>query len=209
MALYTTLFAATEAELSAMFPGWLVPRATPLERESTNPFSGETMSFLSWLPDSAAGLEGLEDMTPQAIAGARAISPVLEPAGARAAEHRQLEVRAPPALRALPHASLVDVYGPHLDALAAALEVPATGRPARVAPDATQLDSLPDEAVTRLAACDEQRLPGLVKAWAFTEGLFEGADPTGDALWALRAVHALARLSAGHGRRVCVFVELP
>lgn len=188
------LFAATEAELDALFPEWLVPRATPETRAGTNPFDGEPMSWTSWLPDGEPqGMSGLE---PAARPGVAVVQPVRLDGAADPADLD--EVPAP--LRTVPHTPLRDVSGVHLDAIAAALGVPSSGRPARVAPDGTQLDALDPGAVTALLGLDADATRRLAGALASHDAF--GGDET-VAHRVVAAVVAVAR-AAPPGGRVCV-----
>jgi hypothetical protein len=188
-----------------MFPGWLLPAAKPSKRKGVNPFTGKPATFVSWLPASAEGLEGVADPMPRAKKRSRPIAPVLPADGEFADYQRAMEKGAPAALRAVPHAVMKGIFGIHLDALASSPGVKPSGRPARIAPDGVQIDCLPDAAVAKLAALDERKLAKVAKDWSRDKGI--AADLGDDPTWVLRRVHALARLSAGHERKVCVFVE--
>ncbi|MCA9596086.1 MAG: hypothetical protein KC776_22380 [Myxococcales bacterium] len=48
MAVYTTFFAAADAELDAAFPEWTRPLEVPIERLVRNPFTGELVSAKRW-----------------------------------------------------------------------------------------------------------------------------------------------------------------
>ena len=195
----STLFAATEAELDALFPEWLVPRATPETRTSRNPFDGEPMTWVSWLPDGEP--QGMSGLDPASRRGVAALPPVrVDDAPAEAAD--LAEVPAP--LRTVPHSALRDVSGVHLDAVAAALGVPSSGRPARIAPDGTQLDALDPGAVARLVALDAAAMRGLVDLLAGGEAF------AGDEALAHRLVVHLRAIvgAAAPGSRVCVYCSL-
>ena len=51
MGFLSHLFAATESELLAYYPGWKVPLAKPIRSPVRNPFTGETLEGMSWDPD--------------------------------------------------------------------------------------------------------------------------------------------------------------
>ena len=51
MAIYSTFFLCTPAELPAGFPGWQPPLDQPIVRQVENPFTGETMTIESREPE--------------------------------------------------------------------------------------------------------------------------------------------------------------
>ncbi|HVX09740.1 MAG TPA: hypothetical protein VHC22_00925 [Pirellulales bacterium] len=51
MGIYTTFFVCTPPELAAAFPGWLPPLTTPVKRDTTKPFTGETTTVESREPE--------------------------------------------------------------------------------------------------------------------------------------------------------------
>jgi hypothetical protein len=189
-----TLFAATEAELDALFPEWMVPRAVPETRTGTNPFDGEPMTWVSWLPDGEP--QGMSGLDPASRPGARELPPVL--VDELPAEAMDVDEVALP-LRTVPHVALRDVSGVHLDAVAAALGLTPTGRPARVAPDGTQLDALDPAAGAALLQLDDRGARALAGALAGSEAF------GGDDLLARRLVASLRALGrAAPGTRICI-----
>jgi hypothetical protein len=213
---YATLFAATEEEIAGIFPGWSLPRAAPVEVRKRNPFTGEEKVFWSWTPgspDDKGRLSGSRGFSPVGSAcepilppDSVPIPPALPPEGP---EEEELEELAPPALRTLPHVALEVFFPRQLEALASALGVRSRGRPARVAPDGRTLECLPEMATWELAAVLEEDLPRLAKEWAEADAR-EWGFSTGfveDAPVALRRVHALARIAAATGRRICLFLQ--
>jgi hypothetical protein len=190
-----TLFAATEAELDALFPEWMVPRAEPETRTGTNPFDGEPMTWLSWLPDGEP--RGMSGLDPAPRPGAPAVAGLaVEGYPVEAADTD--EVPAP--LRTVPHTALRDVNGLHLDAVSTALGVAPSGRPARVAPDGTQLDALDPAAVAALLRLEAGAARSLAAAVAASDA-FGGDDALARRLVA--SLQALAR-AAPTASRHCV-----
>jgi len=190
-----TLFAATDAELDALFPEWLVPRAVPETRTGTNPFDGEPMTWTSWLPDGEP--QGMSGLDPASRPGARELPPVL--VDEYPTDATDLD-QVPVPLRTVPHAALRDVTGVHLDAVAAALGVSTNGRPARVAADGTQLDAIDSAATTALLGLEPGAAGALAAAVAGTEA-FGGDDAQARRLVA--SLRALGR-AAPPGTRICI-----
>ncbi len=50
MGVLTDFFAATESQLAEVFVGWHTVSNTPIQRETTNPFSGEAIIVNDWQP---------------------------------------------------------------------------------------------------------------------------------------------------------------
>jgi hypothetical protein len=94
-----TLFAATDPDLDACFPGWRLPLPEPRVVEPINPFTGEPTTFRTWDPGRPP-----EAGPPRSIRVAyrrRAIAPILPLEGDEA---QWLEEKDTPALlRTLPH----------------------------------------------------------------------------------------------------------
>jgi hypothetical protein len=199
MAIFVTLFAASEAELDGIFPGW--PRAPAQAQGVTvqDAESGQERVVKRWVPE--AGFEEFEPPRLEAREPERA--PILAPES----EYEQhMEARAPVVLRALEHACLKNLFGEHLDALAAVvLGRQAEGRPVRVTPDGFPIDSMDVDAVAAIARLQASELAACAEQWAAAAQGFEGAA---DALWALRRVHALAQACTSSGRVLCLWAEM-
>ena len=199
----STLFAATEEELFVLLPDWLVPRDKPIEKKRLNRFTPRAMLRPSWVPD-----EGTAATVPPAAAKKQLgpiIPSVIPPEGEFADYEASLEERAPKRLRTVPHACLRNVSGDHLASLATLLRIPPDPRPVRVLPSGEVVDRLADGATRQIATLSDGALSRLAGKWAQDSKVaFPSAD---EALWVLRRVQALARLSAGTERRICVFVE--
>jgi hypothetical protein len=205
MAIYTTIFAATEADLRELFPGWSSPLAEPLLEQQINPFTKQPMMVKSWVPRASTDPGRAVDLSQLYESAAPILAPVVPPEGEFSGYAITLEERAPRALRALPHASFKNVLGTHLLAIACAVGVESDGQPARVGPDGTQLDCLPRAAVSALAGLAEGELPNLAERLV-DEG-FDDVGGADDVLRILRAVHALAIIALSTDRVVCVFVD--
>jgi hypothetical protein len=187
MAIYTTLFVATDAELTVLFPGWRAPRKKPVVAERTNPFTGEPVRCLTWdpgrKPESGSG--------PSLFVRHRqkAVPPVLAPED----DYQSwLEASAPALLRTLPHSAMKGVTGFDLLMLAQSLlnqELP----PARFVDcrqDEGMVETLPAAAVQPLANLAEDRLAEVAAGWGAKLDVGAGA---GELLWALLRIRALAK----------------
>jgi hypothetical protein len=200
MAIFVTLFSATEEDLDRLFPGWSAPPEAPQWVTLQDPSTGEEKKVRRWIPSELvpeqSDLPLCHDVAPVQ-------PPVLSP---ESDYERHMEERAPPLLRALPHACLKNLSGEHLDALASIV----AGRsvqcmPARVTPDGFAVECLDPGATVGLASMQEHALPGIAQRWSCDARGFEGPA---DALWVLRRLHALARQTpSGSQRRLCLWEE--
>jgi hypothetical protein len=187
MAIYTTLFVATDAELTDFFPGWRVPRKKPVLEERTNPFTGELVRCVTWdpgrKPDSASGSSLFSRHR------RKTIPPVLPPEDDY---QRGLEENAPALLRTFPHVAMKGITGFELLMLAQSLlneELP----PARFVDcreDEGMVEALPAAAAQPLASLADDRLAEVVSGWG--AGLYDGGEG-GGLLWALLRIRALAK----------------
>lgn len=202
MALFVTLFTATDQQLDAIFPGWPLPPQSPSMVPVEDPFTGAEVLVKRWIPDNPERFENLEP--PRFLTGDHPLPPILPPES----EYEQhMEERAPPVLLTLPHATLKNLGARHLEAIASILlGKPAQASPARVTPEGFAVDCLPERAVLVLASIADAQLPDLAGQWAADLNLgFEGPH---DALWVLRRLHALSRLCCdGESRRLCLWTE--
>ncbi|MBI5537367.1 MAG: hypothetical protein HY898_31885 [Deltaproteobacteria bacterium] len=201
MAIFVTLFAATEGELDRIFPGWPKPPEAPTLVRVDDPDTGEERTEKRWVPEGEVSASLLL-ADPQSAA--EVMAPVLEP---ESEYERHMEERAPRVLRTLPHACLKHLFGRHLDALASLLlGRPIEARPARVTPDGFPIDRLAQEGMVALSRMSPTDLPQLAERWA--RGPAKGFEGQADALWALRRVHALAVLCTGTVQRsLCLWIE--
>jgi hypothetical protein len=205
MSFPSTIFLADDAELDVIFPRWARPLEQPESRRRKNPFTGEDTTFLSWVPE-ALELSEAPPEPPIASPGSTPIPPVIEPEGGFAGYQQELEERAPLALRALAHAAMKNVFGPHFEELSRILGVEHFGRPARVGPGGLPIDCLPRATSEELCDKGPAELVMIAEQWAARDEFAAFGDGD-DALWVLERVQALARLARGTQRHVCVFIE--
>jgi hypothetical protein len=208
MAIFTTLFAANDEELSKLFPHWLTPRDTPVTKRGLNPFTGKEMDHFMWVPDEVAerGLTTTEPpfaRMPIAPKGSKPIPPIVEPENDY---HADLENNvAPLGLRTVPHVVMKGyiVIAP----LSKQLGSPGPTRPARVSSTGMAIECMPDEAASKLASTPETELTAMANVWARN-------DESGDlkdkaiALWTLTRLRLIAQTAVGSSRRVCVYVSV-
>jgi len=202
MAIFVTLFSATDQQLDAIFPGWPLPPQNPSMIPVDDPFTGAEVLVKRWIPENPELYEDLEP--PRFLTNAHPLPPILPP---ESDYERHMEERAPPVLLALPHATLKNLGARHLEAIASILlgsEVQAP--PARVTPEGFSVDCLPDSAVSILASATHAQLEPLARRWAEDVNLgFEGPN---DALWVLRRLHALSLLCRDREKlRLCLWTE--
>jgi hypothetical protein len=207
MAIFTTLFAADEDELSKLFPHWFVPRTEPHTKKGRNPFTGKEIDVFMWVPDEVAEValtttEPPGARLPIAPKGSKPIPPVV------AAENdydTDLENNvAPLGLRTVPHFVMKGYVV--LAPLAKLLGAEGPTRPARVSGTGTAIECMPDPATLRLASTAEAELAAIANVWARTDETAE-LDKT-KALWVLTRAHALAKVATESKRRLCVFVQV-
>lgn len=200
MPTFVTLFAATEEELDQFFPGWPRPADEPVMVPAEDLFTGEPTMIKRWVVP-----EGSPAPSPALLqCDTASILPVLP---TDTAFEQRMEDTGPRSLRSLPHACLKNLFGDHLRLLAnLILDTQTDARPERLTPEGQSIDSLPKQAVIALAAHSADDLPALAAKWAAEETA--GFDADGDALWALRRIHALAHLcNHGKQRALCLWVD--
>jgi hypothetical protein len=201
MAMFVTLFVASEVQLDLIFPGWLRPARQPTCVQCQDPSTGAQAWVKRWTPPTTTVEQAkLPSGSPPA--------PFVPPALPTESEFEQhMEERAPSVLRALPHACLKNLFVHHLESLAALLlGNPIDARPARVTPDGFAIDRLPDEAVVALAHLPGNALDDLAARWASDRK--QGFEGPADALWVLRRIQALAQLCTNAEQRsLCLWVE--
>lgn len=208
MAIFTTLFAANEAELSQLFPHWFVPRAEPRTKRGLNPFTGKEVDVFMWLADDVAeaALTTTEPplaRQPIAPKGAKSIPPAVTPENEYDAD---LENNvAPLGLRTVPHVVIKGYIV--LAPLAKLLGATGPARPARVSGTGTAIECMPDEQTKKLAETPETELASIANVWARNDDTAELANTT-TAVWVLKRTHVLAKIAAESDRRLCVFVQV-
>lgn len=202
MALFVTLFAATESQLDAIFPGWPEPPDAPSMVPVEDPFTGAETLIKRWIPSDSQPCEDFD--LPRFVTSFAPVPPILP---TESDYERHMEERAPPVLLTLPHATLKNLSARHLEAIASILlGAPVQAPPARVTPEGFAVDRLPNAAVCALASVASAELQPLANRWASDSDLgFEGPN---DALWVLRRLHALSRLCCdGESRCLCLWTE--
>ncbi|MBI5538343.1 MAG: hypothetical protein HY898_36810 [Deltaproteobacteria bacterium] len=200
MPTFVTLFAATEEELDRFFPGWPRPADEPMMVPAEDLFTGEAVLIKRWIvpPDAPAPSPALPPCD---------CDPILPVLPTDNDFEQRMEDAGPRSLRSVPHACLKNLFGDHLRLLANLILGSETdARPQRVTPEGRSVDCLPTEAVRALAGHSIDELPALAARWAAEQTA--GFDADGDALWALRRIHALANL-CNHGaqRSLCLWVD--
>jgi hypothetical protein len=193
MAVYTTFFAATDAELKAAFTGWHIPLSKPVTRTRT--VAKRLVTYDSWEPD-----EVLSAILPPSPA-----NPVL--VTGKGDYEAYLHTRLPSAVQALPHLATKGVLSPHVEQLLVVVAGTSEERlrPALFPPGGsatgTTLDVLPDLGVAALAVAGDPALQRAAGAMATSEGWFADdcwpADACADLLRELRRIALGARHRSG------------
>jgi len=202
MAIYTTVFAATSAELHAAFPGWRTPLASPVRRKGVHPFTKEPITYDSWEP---------EDDVPAVTSDVTFPAPsVVVMSGDYSA---YLEGRLPAGVARLPHLAAKSVLSPHVDALLAAVAGQAMTalRPGLFPPRSSGsdacLDLWPAESVPLLAGIGEAAKPALRKRIAEAEWFADEEWALSDVTWLLDGLIRVAKAAAPAGRSLFLLTE--
>ncbi len=193
MAIYTTLFTATDSELTELFPGWRLPLPAPAPRQETrkNPFAGqaEDITIVTWDPGSPVPrgeLPSLYEGIDRPL-----LPPVLPPDGEFLDYQQWLEDCCPTVLRTLPHVAMKGITHYELQELGAVLvgdNVP-PGRFVDCPEDEGFIGAIQAQAIPLLAKASRKQLQRYSAKWCAR--LEEGE---GDALvWVLLRLRALAR----------------
>lgn len=136
MAVYTTLFSATAAELEERFPHVADPLATPRMVTRTNPFTKSVVQIESFEPEFGAPRH-------QSSLFSADERPALRPAQFQDDDYgRYLRTRVPPRLRSLPHIGTKNIMFYEAEELLGLSE----GKPAKV------VHCLPDEGSVSVAS---------------------------------------------------------
>ena len=206
MAIYSTLFVATDADLDKFFPGWRAPLPRPVRAETRNPFTGEPLVYEQWDP----GFQGKAPRRPSLLErhGRKVLEPLVAPEGEDEDYQVWLEDGAPELLRTFPHVAAKGVTGVELSAVAEVL-VGRTVPPARFVdcPDGEgSAAALAAEAVPLLAGLGDKQLRPTAKKWRTALG-DEFAPAVADLEDYLRTFRALAAEAAARGGHV--FTHVP
>ncbi len=196
MAIYTTLFVASDATLTALFPGWRAARAAQAKVARKNPFTGDVINVEEWDPGPLAELP--PGLTLFESRGREAIAPVLPPDD----EYQSLrEDGSPILLRTVPHSAMKGISEVELSVLAESM----AGRwetPARFVdwPEGEGfIGALPAGAIEPLATLDDDQLEQVATRWQ--DALDDGSDCE-DLERALRRIRALAAEALSSGAHV-------
>lgn len=192
MAFYTTLFTATDSELTELFPGWRSPLATPREVKRKNPFTGNEMTVTTWDPGEslvAISLGSIHDARDRPF-----LPPLVPPDGEFRDYQKWLEENCPPLLRTLPHVATKGISEFELQQLGGALigdDAPAA-RFVDCCEGQGTIGALQAAAIPLLAEATDERLNDYAAQWC--ERLeMNGMEGRDEMLWAIQRVAALAR----------------
>ncbi|WP_435017694.1 hypothetical protein TA3x_005313 [Tundrisphaera sp. TA3] len=206
-----TLFVATDADLDSCFPSWRKPLAEQAPVEAINPFTKESMTFLSWDPGrpvDASAIPSFDD------ARGRSPRPPISPPENDTDKWLQKH-EAPKLLRTLPYFTLYSIAGPPLRELLDLLKLP-DSPPERIVDcpeEEAEMFSFPDAVIGPLGALDDGELKTILTAWqkalklrgkalnSIETEAVEGSD------WALRRIRALATEAARQGGHFFGFVR--
>lgn len=217
MGTYHTLFAATDADLDRLFPGW-VP-AKP-ERETVvvpKPFTKQLHEREVWVPVLAP--KRLRRPNLYDDVWGPPVPSLLVPPGPWADYARSIEEACAPGLRALPHfraknqsllygfASLVVALGGEAESTPPAR----MGEPAD--DDMPTVERLPPGAALRLASLRDDQLGPTLLAWCRADPLGGEVEPTVEGVaefidGVLVPLRALARLAVARRASVCGYAAL-
>lgn len=217
MGTYHTFFAATEADLDRLFPGWKPAQPEQATVEIVNPFTKQRQPSRQWVPVEPPRPLGKPNLYEGAWGAP--LPSLLEPSGEWADYERALEEAAAPGLRALPHfrgKNLTLLYS--FESLTTAL-TGATGpiQPARIgAPaddDMPVVERLPADALAKLAQLRDAELEPTFLAWRDADLLGDDVEPSPENVaafvrCALVPLRALAALAIPRGASVCSYTAL-
>jgi hypothetical protein len=203
MAIYGTIFAATEKEFLAFAPSWGRPRKVPKMVAATNPFTGEPIQGRLWIPDGMTPDPGV-DYTDELRRERDVIPPVRPPEGEFIDYQEYLEDRTPAGLRSVPHAAVKGIMT--LEGLCAALGAAWIDGLGFISPNGDWVEELPPSAVERLASVVDTDLSAIAAIWASSDELHKGMEQD-SAEWLLKRFCALCAIAGRTGRHVLFFVE--
>jgi hypothetical protein len=188
MAIYTTLFLSQPSELPDGFPGWRLPLAQPIRRETRNPFTGRVVVIETREPEwpSDAGRE--QGKGPQVVV-------------TKGSYNTYLERRLPPFVRQCPHWAAKGVTEVELNPLVEAVGETGAFECALHSPPSSGalLQQFPTDVLGRLRQLSPPQVKEVATRWAaimsdpeHIEPGSEGWSPA-DAMGILRPLVELAR----------------
>lgn len=214
---YHTFFAATEAELDRLFPGWMPVHRDKVTVEVMNPFTKKMQTSRTWGP--VEPVRPLQKPNLYDDVWGPPVPSLLLPSGQWADYERAIEEAAAPGLRALPHfrgknLTLLYTFESLTKALVGSTDaVP----PARVGDPADDdmpvVERLPANAVARLASLGDHELEPTFLAWGEADLLGEEVEPSPENIdafvrFALVPLRALAALAVARGASLCSYTAL-
>jgi hypothetical protein len=187
MGWYTTLFTATDSELSMFFPGWRFPLAARTSLAAKNPFTGEDMTVYNWDPgrtNTPEEMPAINDAYQRPF-----VPPIMPPDGEYQNYQQSMEENAPALLRTLPHVAVKNFSSFELEQLGEVIlgkDVP----PARFVDCADgYIGAMQAEAIPHLASASEQQL----REYALKTCEGNEFDRVDGQMWVLQRVRALAQ----------------
>src|SRR6266849_4277584 len=189
MAIYTTLFTATDPEITEFFPEWRHPLPAPRQETRKNPFTTKEVTVTIWdpgPPTSASEIASVYDVRGRSI-----LPPAMPPDGEFKDYQISLERNCPPLLRTLPHIAMKGISHSELQSLGTLLVGDAVP-PARFVDcreDEGCIGAIQAHAIPLLANGSEQELRDYSKKWQARLEKHGGEDLH----WVLSRVKALAQ----------------
>ncbi len=155
MGIYTTFFLCKPGELPAGFPGWRPPLAQPVQRQFTNPFTGEVFTKETLAPDWPD--EGEEPPAPN-----------YQAVEIKGSYEDYLEGRLLPLVRTNPHWAAKSITDVELRPLARSVDIePKFECPLYSPPSSgSALYVLSPNLLFKLSMLDEQGLETVAEKWA-------------------------------------------
>jgi hypothetical protein len=202
MAVYTTTFAATDAELDAAFPGWRTARATPVKKKGLHPLTKAPIEFDDWEPDDAGEVIA-EEPTPL---------PMISGVGGDYAAY--FVGRLPAGVRRLPYFAAKGFLSYNAEQLLRALDPRPLDefRPAKFPPKALRsnavLEIWPVESVQVLSAIAPESVSERSEQIAADEEFAEEGWTADSVRFILAGLLDVAKAAANGGRRLYLLTEV-
>ena len=190
MAIYTTLFTATDSELSALFGGWRQPLPAPRQYAHQLKFGPKKeIVVTTWDPGSRTPLAALPSLSDKH--GRNILPPIMPPDGQFADYQRWLEEICAPLLRTLPHLAIKGITHFELQELGAVLvgDGVSAARFADCRENEGCVGSIQEGALPLLASATDEELRKFSARWC--ERLKEGRAE--DSHWVLLRLRLLAK----------------